>query len=121
MRYVPCYVKARERVLGGAIGIPFIAEAAYVHDMRERATRYDSWQIDVDYPQQVVLGASSHTLDLVRWILDSEVTEVFSYATHLGWPEYPDYDTVLTLLRFGNGAVASVMSTSPRREDSSTL
>lgn len=111
MRYVPAFVQARELVLNGEIGIPVIAEADYVHDMRERATLYDNWRVNSKHPQKVVLGASSHTIDLLRWMLDDEVVEVFSYASHIGWPEYPDDDTVVTMLKFSRGAIGKVMST----------
>ena len=111
MRYVPCFNCARDAIMRGEIGVPFVVEADYIHDMRERAALNDNWRIDRNSPQRVVLGASSHAIDLVRWAINDEVVEVFSYATHVGWPEYPDEDTVLTILKFKNGAVGKVLST----------
>jgi len=111
MRYVPCFLQARRCVTNGQIGVPYIVEADYIHDMRERAILHDNWRVDSKHPQKVALGASSHTIDLARWILNDEVVEVFSYATHIGWPDYPDKDTVVTLLKFSQGTIGKVTST----------
>lgn len=111
MRYVPCFKSAREFVHNHDLGLPLVIEADYVHDMRERATQFDDWRINKESVQRVILGASSHTIDLMRWILNAEVTEVFSYASNIGWPDYPDVDTVMTLLKFDNGVIGKAMST----------
>jgi len=111
MRYVPCFIQARNSVAKGEIGLPFVLEADYIHDMRERASLYDNWRIASQYPQRIALGASSHAIDLIRWMLNDEVIEVFSYATHIGWSKYPDEDTVMTILKFNNGAIGKVLST----------
>lgn len=111
MRYVPSFLKARGLVSSGAIGLALTAEADYVHDMRERAFLYDGWRASLPDPQNIVLGASSHTIDLLRWMLDDEVVEVFSYSTRIGWPEYPEESTVVTVLKFAGGAIGKVAST----------
>lgn len=111
MRYVPCYIKARDLLLDGAIGRPFMLTAEYMHHMRERASRYDNWRLGADCHQSVLLGSSSHIIDLARWIIGEQVEEVFSYATHLAWPEYPDDDTVVTLIKFASGQIANIVST----------
>ncbi len=110
-RYVPCFMLARNSVTKGEIGLPLILEADYIHDMRKRATLYDNWRIDPENPQQIVLGGSCHTIDLIRWILNDEVVEVFSYASHSGWLNYPDKDTVMTILKFSNETIGKVLVT----------
>jgi predicted dehydrogenase len=110
MRYVPCFRSARELVQNQEVGVPITVEADYFHDMRERATEFDDWRMRKESVQSVALGMSSHTLDLMQWVLDSEVTEVFSYASHIGWPEYPDCDTMTTLVRFDSGAIGKATS-----------
>lgn len=122
MRYVPCFRKAKEILGSGRLGTPLIIEADYVHDMRERATRFDSWRLGKSEPQEVVLGMSSHTIDLIRWMVDEEVEEVFAYATHVGWEEYPTYDTVMVLLKFRDNIIGKTMSTiACRRTQMNTL
>jgi len=111
MRYLPVFVRARELLISGEIGLPYIVESDYIHNMRERATKFDNWRMDTILPQKVALGASSHTIDLVRWIVNDKVGEVFSYSSHIGWPEYPDEDTVLTILKFKHGAIGKILST----------
>jgi UDP-N-acetylglucosamine 3-dehydrogenase len=111
MRCVPCFVEARKSVISGEIGLPYILEADYIHNMRERATLYDNWRMDARNYQKIAFGMFSHTIDLLRWIVDDEVVEVFSYATHIGWPDYPGKDTVMTILKFSRGAIGKVLST----------
>jgi predicted dehydrogenase len=111
MRYVPCFVRARDYITNGKVGLPFIVEADYIHDMRERASLFDDWRIDPKNPQNIVLGASCHTIDLLKWILNDEVVEVFSFAAHIAWPEYPDKDTVMTVLKFSKGAIGKTLVT----------
>lgn len=111
MRYVPCFMQAYNSVTKGEIGLPLVLEADYIHDMRERAALYDNWRVNQKHPQKIALGASSHAFDLIRWVLNDEVVEVFSYATHIGWLNYPDKDTVMTILKFSSGAVGKVLST----------
>ncbi len=111
MRYVPCYRKAKAVLDSGRLGAPLVIEADYVHDMRERASRFDSWRLNEKAPQEVILGASSHAIDLIRWMANEEVDEVFSYASHVGWEEYPTFDTVVSLLRFKGNTIGKVMST----------
>ena len=119
MRYVPAFKAAYELVRKGALGEILSIEADYIHDMRQRATTFDNWRIDNENPQNIVLGGLSHTLDLIRWIADEEVDDLFSFASDKGWKEYPDVDTAITSLRFPSGLIGktsiTITSAGPQR------
>ena len=119
MRYVPTFSAAYEQVRKGMLGKIVAMEADYIHDMRQRATAFDDWRIERENPQNIVLGGLSHTIDLMRWIANEEVEDIFSFAGHKGWKEYPDIDTVIALMRFKSGTLAkgtvTIASSGPQR------
>jgi predicted dehydrogenase len=119
MRYIPTFRAACELLQKGSLGDIVAIEANYIHDMRQRATAFDDWRTDHENPQNIVLGGLSHTIDLMRWIAGQEVEEIFSFASHKGWKEYPDVDTVIALLRFKSGTLGkgtmTISSSGPQR------
>ena len=119
MRYVPTFKAAQKLVQEGILGKILLIEADYVHDMRARARAFDNWRLDIKNPQNIVLGGLSHTFDLIRWIANEKVTDLFSFASHKGWTDYPDVDTVITTLRFSSGLIAktsmTITSAGPQR------
>lgn len=119
MRHVPAFVAARELLRGGELGTLIAVEADYLHDMRQRATRFDDWRVRPESVQSIALGGLSHTLDLLRWVAGDEVGEVHAWGGHRGWPEYPDVDTMLASLRFRGGALGrtfkTIASSGPQR------
>ena len=90
MRYLPVFDKSKVLVETGKIGDVFAIEADYCHDMRERATLYDDWRVKKDSYQEIVLGGGCHPLDLMQWIAEDRIVEVFSYANHMAFPAFPD-------------------------------
>ncbi|GBE06029.1 glucose--fructose oxidoreductase precursor [bacterium BMS3Abin10] len=119
MRYIPAFRAAHDLVQSGYLGDIIVIEADYIHDMRKRATLYDDWRIDKSYPQNIVLGGMSHTLDLMRWLVGEEVEEICAISAHKGWKDYPDVDTVVATLRFksdtiGKGTI-TISSSGPQR------
>lgn len=119
MRFVPTFAAARGLLQRGELGTLLVLEADYLHDMRERATRYDNWRVRPESVQNVALGGLSHTLDLLRWVAADEVEEVHAAGGHRGWPEYPEVDTMLASMRFRSGALGrtfiTIASSGPQR------
>jgi UDP-N-acetylglucosamine 3-dehydrogenase len=111
MRYVPVFLKAKQAVDSGALGDVFAIEADYYHDMRERATRFDTWRVDPVQPQSIVYGGACHPLDLMQWVLSDQIVEVFAYASAMAFPEYPGPDTVCSVMKFSRGAVGRLTMT----------
>jgi predicted dehydrogenase len=110
-RYIPTFLIAREYVRQRKLGDVVAIEVDYIHSMKSRATAYDDWRIDPINPQNVVLGAMSHSFDLINWILDEQPKTLCSMAGHEGWKDYPENDTNMTILQYGSGVIAKACST----------
>lgn len=111
MRFIPAFAAARDLLRRGELGDLVAIEADYLHDMRERATKFDDWRVRPESVQNIALGGLSHTLDLLRWVAGDEVAEVQAVGGHRGWPAYPDVDTIAATLRFRNGVVGRTFKT----------
>ena len=103
-RYRPEYVEARNAVVGGRIGRPFMASLqALLH-----------WYGGAEYRKQaekmLVLEVGYHYIDLLRFLLDADVTRVYAV---LGRPETTPIagDTYSAMiLHFNNGAVGNIVN-----------
>lgn len=107
-RYVPAFQRARDIVQSGILGNVFEIEADYFHDMTDRATKFDTWRIDPDHPQNIIFGGACHPIDLMQWCFNQHIVQVFAYANHIAFKTYPDYDHVTAILRFAGGQVGKV-------------
>jgi 1,5-anhydro-D-fructose reductase (1,5-anhydro-D-mannitol-forming) len=94
----------KELVSAGGLGEAIFADAA-VH-VPPLST--PSWYADAGMAGGGVLPMSGvHRIDLLRFVLDAEVEEVVAFV-YSRVPGGPYEDTVAALLRFDNGAVATV-------------
>src|SRR5262249_15701381 len=50
-----------------------------------------------------------HFVDLLRWLLEDEVEEVSGMANNIAFPEYPESDLNVILLRFKSGVIGKVV------------
>lgn len=103
-RQHPAHHALRDKVLCGELGRPVLADAA-VH---VPPLETPSWYADQSLAGGGVLPMSGvHRLDLLRFVLGSEVTDV-SAGMGSRHPEHPYEDTLAAVLRFDSGAVATV-------------
>jgi len=108
MRFVPLYVKIREAIETGALGKITYIEGYYVHNLTKRATLYDTWRFQDRATPLVYSGC--HFIDLLRWLLNDEVAEVMGMANNIAFPEYPESDLNVVLLRFRSGIIGKVIT-----------
>ncbi len=98
----------------GLIGDIYYAECDYFHGIGPWYGQF-AWNVKKDMGGSSLLTAGCHSLDIMLYLVDEEVDEVFSYSTmnpHEVYKPY-EYDTTsVTLLKFKNkrtlGKVASV-------------
>lgn len=103
-RYDQNFRKIRELVQDGKIGIPHIL----------RITSRDPHPPDVNYIKSsggLFMDMTIHDFDMARYIMDSEVVEVYANGAVLVNPaigEAGDIDTAIITLKFANGALGVI-------------
>ena len=107
MRFVPLHQRMKALVTPGTLGALSYLEGYYVHDLTERAFQNDRWR-ETDNATPLVYSGC-HFLDLLRWLAGEEIVEVFAAANHRAFPEYPESDLNLVVLRFASGAIGKVL------------
>lgn len=99
----------------GSIGKLFFVQGDYIHDMWNyysvKGPNYTPWRVDTRNPQDILLGGGCHPIDLIQWVADVPVTEVYSYSNKLCMPEFPSDDCYVLILRFENGVLGKVFVT----------
>jgi predicted dehydrogenase len=106
MRYEPQFTTIKKMYDDGDIGQIIMAEAHYVHDMREVFT-LTPWRLHA--PQDLMFGGVCHPVDVLRWFL-GDVEEVFAYGNKGNLtPEYPIMSNFFLNLRFKNGVIARIL------------
>jgi predicted dehydrogenase len=94
----------------GEFGDIFYMEGDYIHQILHKLT--DGWRGRMDV-YSVFYGGGIHLIDLMRWIVADEVTEVMAMGTNklTESSAYRYDDTVVGLLRFARGTLAKSLTT----------
>jgi predicted dehydrogenase len=107
MRFVPLHQRVHGVIRSGALGPLSYLEGYYVHNLTRRAFANDAWRRTDNATPLVYSGC--HFVDLLRWFAGAEVTEVFAAANNVAFPNYPESDLNVAILRFASGAVGKVV------------
>lgn len=103
-RYDPGYAAAHAEIVGGSIGRPLLF----------RATSRDPFWPDKQDKSAVntlLLDLGVHDFDLARWLMGSEVEEVYAVGGAMVYPELAgvhDADNAVISLRFASGGIGTV-------------
>ena len=102
MRFDPQFLTMRRFFDDGDLGEIMVAEAYYVHDMRE-VYGFTPWRLSV--PQDMMFGGVVHPVDILRCFL-GDVEEVHAYgAKGKLTPEFPLPNNFFLNLKFSNGQI----------------
>ncbi len=96
----------------GLLGTLHYAEVDYYHGIGPWYGQF-SWNIKKDMGASSLLTAGCHALDLMLFLMDSEVEEVTSYSNRSKSPIFAPYEfdtTSVTLLKFKDGKLGKVAS-----------
>jgi len=107
MRFVPVHTEMKRLIESGKLGRISYIEGFYVHNLTERAYRYDDWRLTDNATPLVYAGC--HFVDLLRWLLNDEVEEIMGMANNIAFPGYPESDLNVVLLRFRSGIIGKVV------------
>ena len=115
LRHSPRFREIRRMIKAGEFGDIFYLEGDYIHQILWKLT--EGWRGRMDF-YCVTYGGGIHLIDLMRWLLGQEVTEVTGMGTDrlTAGSRYRYPDTIVNLLRFAGGALAKTLTTlGPRR------
>jgi 1,5-anhydro-D-fructose reductase (1,5-anhydro-D-mannitol-forming) len=120
-RYHPAHIEARRRIAGGVLGeIQYGSARLCIGRPRGH---WQGWRLDPGAAGSgAIVGQALHPIDLLRFLMDSEVVDVQCMADQAP-PERPVDELCFALLRFANGAHATVVAgtAAPRVINGATL
>ncbi len=104
-RYDPSYADAKAQIDAGKAGKPYLVKATGLdpEEFVESCIQFCKTS------GGIFIDAASHDIDLMRWYLGGEVTEVYAAGTTFKHPEFAeggDTETGMAMLKFDNGTVA---------------
>ncbi len=110
-RFTPSFVLAKQYIDEGKLGDLYFVEGEYAHDYLHMFEAHENdeepyWRLDPK--RNGVVGGGCHTVDLLRWLTDSDPEEVFAYGSHKLLPMVPYDDANVALLKFPNGVMGKV-------------
>ena len=104
-RYDPSYAHAKAQIDAGKIGKPYLVKATGLDPeaLVESCIQFSKTS------GGIFIDAASHDIDLMRWFLGGEITEVYAAGTTFKHPEFAengDTETGMAMLKLDNGTVA---------------
>jgi predicted dehydrogenase len=116
MRFNPCHAWIRDFIAAGHLGEVTEAQGLFGYDLPAFFPLASSpWRLD---PQMAGGGAMMdvgvHTVDLLRWLIGREVTEVTGSIDTRSYPAPIDWSSA-AVLRFAGGALATVLASFDNR------
>ena len=106
-RYDKSYAYAKQQIEAGAIGTPYMVKATGIDPEAfvEGAIRFSGTS------GGIFLDMAIHDIDLMRWFLGAEATEVYALGTTVKHPEFRengDDETAAAMYKFENGAIGII-------------
>lgn len=103
--------KIREAMEGGRFGKMLYSTAHIRWNRGEDYYRQAPWRGTWEQDGGALMNQCIHNIDLLRWMLGDEITEVFAYTANLAHPYIEAEDLGLALVRFANGAMGVIEGT----------
>ncbi len=109
LRKSPRFIELKRKVDEGILGAPYYFEGDYDYGRIHKIL--NGWRGDIPN-YSVVHGGAIHLIDLICWIFKKKVIEVFAFGTNIATAnsKLGFNDTVSSLLKFENGAIAKIGS-----------
>lgn len=106
-RFDPSYAYAKRKIDAGAIGTPYLVKATGVDPeaLVEGSIRF------AHTSGGIFIDMAIHDIDLMRWFLGSEATEVYALGATFKHPQFKDAgddETGVATYKFENGAIGTI-------------
>ncbi len=110
-RFNKSITKIRTAVEGGRFSRMLYGTAHIRWNRGEEYYRQAPWRGRWAQDGGALMNQCIHNIDLLRWMLGDDVTEVFAYTENLVHPYIEAEDVGLALVRFANGALGVIEGT----------
>lgn len=120
-RFDDSYLNAMEKIKSGIIGMPY-----YVRSQTVDHSSIAPFQLKfMQNAGSVYLDYNVHDIDLARWILGAEFTEVYSIGGAYKYKEFDNFqsvDNTMSSCKLANGTMAHIVAsrTAPHGHESTT-
>ena len=112
LRHHPLHIEARRLVAAGELGA--VVSAAGEWSLESEITAGASWRRDPETSGGgIVTGTGVHVIDLLRYVIDDEVTAVSAVTDAQSSPVAPVETRAVALLRFRRGTLGVVRCVRP--------
>lgn len=106
-RYDPSYAYAKQKIEDGAIGKPYLVKATGIdpESLVEGSIKFCGTS------GGIYMDMASHDIDLMRWFLGEEVSEVYALGCTFKHPEFEengDSETGCAIFQFKNGGIGQI-------------
>ncbi len=106
-RFDPSYAYAKRKIEAGAIGTPYMVKATGIDPeaLVQGSIRF------AQTSGGIFIDMAIHDIDLMRWFLGAEPTEVYALGATFKHPEFQqagDDETGVATYKFENGAIATI-------------
>ncbi|HIF10534.1 MAG TPA: Gfo/Idh/MocA family oxidoreductase [Sneathiellales bacterium] len=110
LRESPRFIELREQIVAGDFGEIFCIEGDYLHEILWKIT--EGWRGQMDF-YCTIYGGGIHLIDLMRWLIGQEVTEVCAMGNKVLTRDssYRFEDSFMSILRFDGGALGKCLTT----------
>jgi predicted dehydrogenase len=107
LRYYPRFQSLKERIVRNDMGSIYYVEGDYDYGRIEKIN--DGWRGQIEN-YSVTLGGAIHLVDLLCWLINGKVTEVYAAGNKFFTPNIPFYgnDLVAAILKFENGEIGKI-------------
>lgn len=110
LRKSPRFISLKKGIEKKYFGEIFYVEGDYIYGRAHKI--YQGWRGNIDF-YCGVYGGGVHVIDLLLWLVNSEVIEVFSYGNRICSKNsnFKFDDCIVSLLKFKNGCVGKTLTT----------
>ena len=107
LRTTPRFKKLKENIFNDKMGKVYHIEADYNYGRIEKIV--NGWR-GKSKNYSIINGGAIHMIDLVTWLLDDTITEVFAYGNKFftGKTDFKNNDNIISILKFKSGATAKI-------------
>lgn len=110
-RFNKSVTKMREAVTQGRFGHLFYGVANIRWNRQEDYYKQATWRGTWEQDGGALMNQCIHNIDLLRWMMGDEITEVIAYTDNMNHPYIEGEDFGIALIKFANGGYGIIEGT----------